>query len=224
MLLDAIGGSLPLSVGVALSPLPIAAILIILMTARARTNAPAFLLGWIAGILTIGFVVFLIPGLLTARGDPTPLSGLIRIALGVAFLLLALRQWQQRPAPGAPVEVPRILASLETIGTLRSSIIGFLLSAAHPKNTLLSAAGAAAIEASAPDAAIQYMALVLFSLIASLGIVAPIAAYLISRRKVVALLGRWKDWLIRNNLNILVTLLLVFAALLTVRGIRILTA
>ena len=79
MLADAISSSLPMSVGVALSPIPVAAILIILMSARARTNAPAFLLGWMAGILTIGLVVSLMPGLLTARGEPTQLSGLTRV-------------------------------------------------------------------------------------------------------------------------------------------------
>lgn len=106
MLEDAISSSLPMSVGVALSPLPVAAILIILMSARAGTNAPAFLLGWMTGILTIAFVVSLMPGLLTTRGEPTRLSGLIRVALGVALLLLAGRQWRQRPGPEAAVNVP----------------------------------------------------------------------------------------------------------------------
>ena len=133
-----------MSVGVALSPIPVAAILIILMSARAGSNAPAFLLGWMVGILTIGFVVLLMPGLLTARGEPTQLSALIRIGFGVALLLLALRQWMQRPEPGAAVNVPPLLARLDTIGVMQSSITGFLLSAIHPKNLILNVAGAAA--------------------------------------------------------------------------------
>jgi hypothetical protein len=59
MLLEAIGGSLPMAIGIALSPLPVASVIILLMTPQARTNAPAFLLGWTAGILAVGFVVFL---------------------------------------------------------------------------------------------------------------------------------------------------------------------
>ena len=77
MLADAISSSLPMAVGVALSPIPVAAILVILMSARAATNAPAFLLGWMAGILTIGLIVSLMPGLLTARGEPTVIMGSI---------------------------------------------------------------------------------------------------------------------------------------------------
>ena len=113
MLADAISSSLPMAVGVALSPIPVAAILVILMSARAATNAPAFLLGWMAGILTIGLIVSLMPGLLTARGEPTQLSGLTRVALGAALLLLAGHQWRQRPAPEAVGNVPPLLARLD---------------------------------------------------------------------------------------------------------------
>lgn len=42
MIIEAIGGSLPMAVGVALSPVPVAAVIIMLMTAQARTNAPTF--------------------------------------------------------------------------------------------------------------------------------------------------------------------------------------
>jgi len=224
MLLDAIGGALPMAVGVALSPPPIAAILIILMTSRAATNAPAFLLGWVAGILLIGSVVFLMPGLLTARGDPTRLSGMIRIVLGIVLLLLSLQQWRRRPAPGTPVEVPRMLSRLDSIGAVKSSMTGFLLAAVHPKNTVLNVAGAVAIDAVVQGPATQYTALAIFALIASLGVGVPAGAFFMARRKTGAMLGHWKDWLIRNNVNVLVILLLVFSVLITARGIRILAA
>jgi hypothetical protein len=224
MLADAISNSLPMSVGVAVSPIPVAAILIILMSARAGTNAPAFLLGWMAGILTVGLVVSLMPGLITARGEPTQLSGLTRVALGVALLLLAGHQWKQRPEPEAAVNVPPLLAHLDTIGVMQSLITGFLLSAIHPKNLILNAAGAAAIDASMLDSGTQYIALVIFALIASVGITVPIAAYFIARRKAGAMLGRWKDWLIRNNVQVMVALLLILGALLIARGVHILLA
>ena len=224
MLADAISSSLPMAVGVALSPIPVAAILIILMSARAGINATAFLLGWMAGILTVGLVVSLMPGLLTARGEPTQLSGLTRVALGVALLLLAVRQWRQRPEPDAVADVPPLLARLDTIGVMQSSITGFLLSAIHPKNLILNAAGAAAIDASGLDSAPQYMALVIFALISSVSIAVPIGVYFVARRKVDDLLGRWKDWLIRNNVQVMVALLLILGVLLIARGLHILLA
>jgi hypothetical protein len=45
---EAIGQSLPLAIGVALSPVPIIAVVLMLTTARA--NGPAFVLGWLVGL------------------------------------------------------------------------------------------------------------------------------------------------------------------------------
>jgi hypothetical protein len=44
----AIGGSLPLAIGVALSPIPIIAVVLMLTTPSARVNGPAFVIGWLA--------------------------------------------------------------------------------------------------------------------------------------------------------------------------------
>jgi len=40
----AIGGSLPLAVGIALSPIPIIAVVLILTSRKAKVNGPAFIL------------------------------------------------------------------------------------------------------------------------------------------------------------------------------------
>ena len=51
---EAIGQSLPLAVGVALSPVPIIAVVLMLTTPRARVNGPAFVLGWLVGLGIVG--------------------------------------------------------------------------------------------------------------------------------------------------------------------------
>lgn len=43
---QAIGGTLALAIGVALSPIPIIAVVLMLTTARARINGLAFVAGW----------------------------------------------------------------------------------------------------------------------------------------------------------------------------------
>jgi threonine/homoserine/homoserine lactone efflux protein len=224
MMIEAIGGSLPLSVGVALSPLPVAAVIMMLITAQGRTNAPAFLLGWFLGILTVGFVVFLMPGIETARGEPTTLSGLLRIILGIALLFLSIRKWRQRPAPDEPVEVPKVLTRLDQIGVMQSMIAGFLLSSVNPKNLLLTAAGAATIDASMLDPGAQIIALLVFAAIASVTIAVPVVAYLLARHSAGIMFVSWKDWLLRNNATLQIVLLLVFGALLIGGGMKILAA
>lgn len=222
MITEAIGGSIPLAVGVALSPLPVAAIIIILMSGRARTNAPAFLLGWIAGILAVGGIIFMVPGIETAAGEPTVLSGWLRIVLGVSLLLLSIRQWRQRPPPGAPGRISIFLAGLDQVGALKSSVTGFMLSGITPKNLVLIAAGAIRIDASMLGPGAQFLALLVFAAIASLGVGVPVAGYFLARQTAEEVFGRLKNWLISNNVTVLILLFLVLGVLLIGRGMQVL--
>ena len=224
MILEALSKSLPMAIGVALSPIPVAAVMIILMSARARTSAPAFLLGWIFGILAVGLIVFLVPGLDTARGEPTALSGLIRIVLGFALLYLSVHQWRSRASVDNTLETPKLFTRLDQMGLVQSSITGFLLSSVHPKNLFLTAAGAATIDASMLDLGAQLVALLIFAAVASLTIAIPIAGYFLVSDRAETMLGSWKDWLVRNNAAITIVLLLVFGGLLISRGMTILAA
>jgi len=222
MILDAFGASLPMSIGVALSPLPIAGVMIILMTKRARSNAPAFLFGWILGILVVGVFVLLIPGIATTDGAPSAVSGMMRLAAGVVLLILSLRQWRRRPRPGQPGGIPKSVASLDDIGAIPAMGAGYLLSGVNPKNLLLTAAGAVRISDAAHDLWSQFMSLLLFATVACVTVAVPVAFYFLARRTVDAVFGRWKTWLIRNNAAVLTVLMLVFGLLLIGRGLRIL--
>ena len=59
MLGQAIGDLLPLALGIAISPIPIIAVILMLFSQRARANSAMFFLGWIIGVLG-GMVVLLI--------------------------------------------------------------------------------------------------------------------------------------------------------------------
>ena len=54
---EAIGQMLPAAVGVAISPLPIVAVVLMLVTPRGRVNGPAFVLGWMLGLAVVGAIV-----------------------------------------------------------------------------------------------------------------------------------------------------------------------
>ena len=68
MLNDAIGDLLPSAIAVALSPIPIVAVVVVLGAPSARTAGPAFALGWIAGLLSVSVIVVLLLG---AQAIPT---------------------------------------------------------------------------------------------------------------------------------------------------------
>lgn len=220
IIVEAIGLFLPLSFGIALSPIPILALVIILMTTKANKNAPAFLFGWILGILIVGIFVFLSPGNQTVNGTPTFIAGLIRIILGAALLILAIRKLLQRQNSDKPVEVPKYIARLESVGIFQSVMTGFIFSAIYPKNLVLAIAGAVVIDRVVTLFAMQLIALLVFTALASLSIASPIVAYFLEKQKVRAVLTQWKSWLVNNNATIVIILLLIFGMLLLGRGIR----
>lgn len=69
---QAVGGSLALAVGIALSPLPIIAVVLMLTSRRARVDGPAFVLGWLIGLGVVGAIVLAIagPGGASKSGSP----------------------------------------------------------------------------------------------------------------------------------------------------------
>ena len=104
MLGDVIGDMLPSAFAVALSPIPIVAVVLVLGAPRARTAGPAFALGWIGGLLAVSVIVVLVLG---AGGDPDsddPGISWLKVALGILFLVMAANQ--AAPTPGTTAGRP----------------------------------------------------------------------------------------------------------------------
>ena len=57
---DTFGDILPLAIGIAISPVPIIAVILMLFSNRARSNGPAFLVGWVFGVAAVTVVVLLL--------------------------------------------------------------------------------------------------------------------------------------------------------------------
>ena len=149
----AIGDVLGLAAGVAVSPLPIVAIILILGTAVLLLASPA---GASEG------------------GEPAAWTGWVELLLGVGARWRAARLGRGRPAPGAEPEMPRWMAGLDRIGPGGAFGLGALLSAANPKNGRLTIAAAASIAGAGLPGTGQAVALAVFVLIGSAGVLAPL--------------------------------------------------
>src|SRR5215468_11823607 len=103
-----IGEILTFGVGVAISPAGIIAVILVLFSRRARVNGPLFLLGWVVALGALSAVVYAISDQSNAATSNTSSDSVswLKIGLGVAFLLLARREWRKRPAPGEEPEMP----------------------------------------------------------------------------------------------------------------------
>jgi Sap, sulfolipid-1-addressing protein len=90
---DAIGQSLSLAIGVALSPIPIIAVTLLLVTAHGRVSGSAFVLGWVLGLAVIGAIVLTVAGPADAAGDEGPATWVhvLKLALGALLVPVAIR-------------------------------------------------------------------------------------------------------------------------------------
>src|SRR5215475_2093162 len=106
---EAIGQLLPFAVGVAVSPMPIVAVVLMLVTPQARSNGPAFLLGWIAGVGVGGAILLALAGPANAGDDGAPADWVswLKLVLGLALVLLAATQWRGRPHEGDAAATPK---------------------------------------------------------------------------------------------------------------------
>ena len=64
------GEMLALAGGIAFSPIPIAAVILILMTRQGRRNSLAFVVGWLLGLSALLFSVMRVVGRIDAAGGP----------------------------------------------------------------------------------------------------------------------------------------------------------
>ena len=218
---DAIGQVLSLGVGVALSPLPIVAVVLMLATPRGRLNGPAFLLGWIIGLAVTGTIVLLVSSGASASEDGAPAAWVswLKIALGVLTLLVGIKQFRDRPRGDAAPELPKWMQAIDKFTPGRSLAIAIALSAVNPKNLLITVAAAVAIAQTGITAGEQAIALAVFIAIGTLGVGAPVALYFALGERSAKLLGDLRDWMARNNATIMAVLLLVIGAKLLGDGV-----
>ena len=217
---QAIGDLLPSAIGVALSPVPIIAVILILGTPKARSNGPAFAVGWVLGLVIVSVIVLLVAG---DSDDPDSGSStavdVIKLLIGVLFLLLALKQWQGRPKPGEEATMPKWMSTVDSFAPGKSLVLGAALSGANPKNLALTLAAAASIAQAGLDGGESAIAVTVFVVLGSLTVAGPVLFYVFASDRAAAPLASIKEFMSAHNAVIMMVVLLVLGAKLLGSGI-----
>jgi hypothetical protein len=211
---QAIGGSLPLAIGVALSPVPIIAVVLILTTRRARINGPAFVIGWLVGLAVVGAIVLSVAGPADASksGSPATWVSWLKIVLGAALLLVAVRQFRGRPKDGDQAALPKWMASIDTMKPPVVTGLAAVLAGANPKNLLLAVSAAASIAQTGISGGGQAIAYAVFALIGTVGVGTPVVIYFALGERSEKMLAALRDWMGQHNAVIMSVLCLVIGA------------
>ena len=213
------GDLLPMAIGVALSPVPIIAVILMLGTPKARSNGPAFAAGWVLGLIIVSVIVLLLASDSddTDSGSSTAVD-VIKLLFGVLFLLMAFKQWQARPKAGVEPEMPKWMAAIDRFTAGKSLGLGLVLSGVNPKNLALTLAAAASIAQAGLSGGESAIAVAIFVIIGSLTVAGPVIYYLLASNSA-GVLGSIKQFMTEHNAVIMFVLLLVLGAKLIGNGI-----
>jgi threonine/homoserine/homoserine lactone efflux protein len=222
----AVGDVLGLAAGVAISPLPIVALILILATPQGRLNGTLFAIGWFLGLAVLGAIMLAVGGGggASTHKHPATWVGALKLALGVLLVLFAVRQWRGRPRDPAQARLPKWMAAIDHFTPVKVLGLGLLLSAANAKNAPLTIAAGASISSAGISVPQQIGALAVFVVIASLGVLAPLAVYLCMGQRATTVLAGWRDWAAQHNAAVMAALFFVLGLKLLGDGIGVLAS
>jgi hypothetical protein len=215
-----IGEILPLAVGVAISPLPIIAAILMLLSPKARTISVGFLLGWVIGI-TLAVVIFTLvgAGIDQGTGSGSPVGAIIKILLGALLLFLAIGQWRKRPREGTEPTMPKWMSAIDSMTAIRALLLGLALAAINPKNLMMAVSAGVDIGTGELTGGQQAIVIVVYVVIAAITVVIPVIGFLVAADRVRAPLEAMRVWLTANNAVVMSVLLLVIGVVTVGKGI-----
>lgn len=203
------------SLGVALSPFPIIGIVLVLTGPRATTAGPALATGFTLGLAALAAIAF---ALLDGGGvGAGRIGALVRLAVGLLLLFLAVRKWQKRSRPGETPRVPGWMASLHDITPGRAFAAGAALGGLNPKNIAFAAAAAAAVATSYAGSR-GFAAALAFVLLGSASVLVAVAGRLVAGAAADRPLEAVRGFMVRNGDNIVAAILALLGAKLVLQG------
>ncbi|MGW8590484.1 GAP family protein [Dietzia sp. NPDC055877] len=210
-----IGEVLPLAVGVAISPIPIIAVILMLLSRNAGATSAGFGLGWIVGILAVSGVAITVAGSINSDDGAGPIIGWVKVALGVLLIFLAFKQWRSR----ADTSPPKWMQAIDEFTFVKATGLGLVLSAVNPKNLLLCvSAGVAIGGADLPTGSVMVVWLV-FTILAACSVLIPVVGYAVAADRMSGVLDRTKTWLQINNHAVMAVVLLIIGVTVFGKGL-----
>jgi threonine/homoserine/homoserine lactone efflux protein len=220
MLAEAIGAILSSAVGVALSPVPIIAVILMLGTPKARSTGLAFAGGWIAGLLIVSILVLLLTAGASDEDSATAATiNWFQVIVGVLFLALAVKEWKSRPKEGETPKLPKWMASIDTFSAGKALLLGAALSGINPKNLALTLTATASISQAGLSGGQSAIAVAVFIIIGSLTVAGPVLFFVLAPKKAAKPLASIKEFMSDHNAVIMMVILLILGAKLLGEGL-----
>ncbi len=217
----AIGELLPLAVAIAISVTTIITTVLMLLSPKARSRTVGLLVGCVVGVGGAVALFTLLADMLPTQdpGGSSLEATVIKMVVGVLLVVLALRQWRGRPANGDRAELPKWMAGVDSMMPGKALVLGLLLSAVVPKNLLLALSAGLILGEAGFSNGRAAIVIVVFTTIATSTVAVPVVAHLVAPARMRGPFERIREWLVENNVAIMVVLLLVIGVVMIGNGI-----
>ena len=204
-----------IALGIALQPVRLSAFILILSTEDGIKKGLGFILGWLTSlVLVIAVVVLITDGRpLRLRTVPSTAGLIVKLALGIALIVLAAVEWRRRDRERRP---PAWMARLVTMSPWAAAVIAAIM---QPW-TLVAAAAVTAAQARLSSVG-DYLALVSFCLLATSSFIG-LELYASFAPAASTQLAALRNWLDVHGNEVIIIVCLVLGAWLTGQSIRLL--
>jgi uncharacterized membrane protein len=204
-----------IALGIALQPVRLSAFILILSTDGGTKKGLGFILGWLTCLVLVIAVVVLVTGGKPVRFQTIPSTVVLitKLALGIALIVIAAVQWQQRSRAHRP---PAWLDRLDTMSPWTAAVIAAIM---QPW-TLVAAAAVTAAQAGLSSLG-DYLALASFSLLATSSFIV-LELYAAFAPAASTRLAALRSWLDTHGNEVIIIVCLVLGVWLTGQSIRLL--
>ena len=213
---------LPAAINVVLvNPLPILAAILMVLSPKGQSAAPAFIVGWGIGMIAVLGLLLFVASPETVVGDqstPSTLSSIVELLLGIILMFLAARQWQRRPKSGEKSAAPSWVENIQKATPVAALGLGAMMSGVNPKNLAFNIAAVVAIAQAHLTTGQRLISVAIYVLFASVGVALPVIWWFVDRERAIKNLTGWKSWLTANYTLITAMVLFLFGITLSSRG------
>jgi hypothetical protein len=218
---DVTGAVLFAALGVAASPLPVVAVLVMLLSRRATVGSIAMASAWVLGNAVAIAVAIVFAGRIErpAQGLDLPAEGLLTALLGVGLIITAWLARRGRFRSADPLAPPRWVSAVDGFSPWGGAFIAFTNATTSPKNLALALSAGLAIQSVKSSPSVELTEATLYVAVACTAVVVPVLVYFLGGHRSRRTIERWKLTITSQASAIMEVTLFVFGAALMLKGL-----
>jgi len=200
-----------LALTLAVQPWSVLAAILLVASKRGIVKETAFVIGWIAA-LSVVFALSIALAPSPPTSSATKASHIVEIVCGALFAVVLIVRWR-KPVAADKTKSPAWMARLDSMNPIIALVLGAFL----PNYFVVVAAAGQVFQLNLSTSAVVLTA-VIFVLVASLGVAAPLGVLVFRHKDAAAIYESWRLWLIRNSRTVSYATGAVVAVVLIVKG------